>query len=132
MTKSPESVLFLGVNCNRFAYRLRICCNDNSVPIDIEGVVPNGYARTPFKMIFTMTVQSTGIFSRKGKAVTFDELTRWLIDESRIAGFVQMDSVYSMAHGWKVIIHPPRMVPLVPRKGKNPETGINTLVLEEV
>lgn len=132
MTKSPESVVFLGINCNRFAYRLRICCNDNSIPVDIEGIVPNGYARVPFKMIFSMTVQSTGIFSRRGKAVSFGELTRWLIDESRIAGYVNMESVFELAHGWRVIIHPPRMTPIIPRKGKNPETGMNTLTLEEI
>lgn len=132
MTQSPESIIFLGMNCNRFAYRLRICCNDNSVPIDIEGIVPNGYARVPYKMVFNMSIQAGGIFSRRGKMVSADELTRWLLDESRIAGYVRMDSVYELAHGWKVIIHPPRMFPLVPRKGRNPETAQLTLVLQEV
>jgi hypothetical protein len=132
MTRSPESNVFLGITCNRFAYRLRMCSNDNSIPIDIEGIVPNGYARVPFKLIFSMTVQSGGVFTRRGKSVPFDELARWLLDQSRIAGFVNMSSVYELAHGWKVIIHPPRMTPLVPKKGKNPETGTNTLVLQEV
>lgn len=132
MTRSPESTTFLGLqNVRRFAYRLRLCSNDSTVPIDIEGVVPNGYARVPFKMIFTMQVQAGGIFTRRGKTATASELMRWLLDSARQPGRVRMDSVYEMAHGWYVIIHPPRMFPLVPKKGGTPETASFTLVLRE-
>jgi len=132
LTKSPESSVFLGINCNRFAYRLRMCSNNNTIPIDIEGVVPNGYARTPFKMVFTMTIQAGGIFSRRGKLATSGELMRWLLDQSRIAGFVNMSSVYEMAHNWKVVVHPPRQFPMVPKKGRNPESASITISLQEV
>lgn len=132
-SESPESTIFLGLeNVRRFAYRLRIVCNDNSVPIDITGVVPNGYARTPFRMVFTMQIQVGGIFTRKGKTVTGGELMRWLLDASRQPGRVKMTSVYEMAHGWYVVIHPPRQFPVVPRSGRNPETSNLTLVLQEV
>ena len=132
MSESPESTLFLGINCNRFAYRLRICTNDNSIPVDIEGIVPNGYARTPYRMVFTMQVQAGGIYTRRGKTATAGELTRWLLDQARTAGYVNMDSVFEMAHGWKVIIHPPRTFPISPKKGNSPETSNLTLTLTEV
>ena len=132
MTNSPESSMFLNFNCTRFAYRLRILCNDNTVPIDIEGVVPNGYARTPYKMVFTMQINEGGIFSRKGKSATSGELMRWLLDESRTAGFVWMTSVFELAHGWRVIIHPPRQFPVSPKRGRTPETSNLSLVLREV
>lgn len=131
LSQSPESTLFLGLNCNRFAYRLRIFSNDNSVPVDIEGVVPNGYARTPYKMVFTMQVQAGGINTRRGKTTSAGELFRWLLDESRVAGYVNMHSVYEELHGWRVIIHPPRMLPISPKKGNVPETGSLSLSLQE-
>jgi hypothetical protein len=133
VTRSPESVQFLGLeNVRRFAYRLRINSDDNSVPIDIEGVVPSGYARTPFKMVFTMQVQAGGIYSRKGKNASSGELVRWLLDASRQPGRVKMTSVYELAHNWHVIIHPPRMTPLVAQKGNQPEQSALTLVLQEI
>lgn len=132
-TESPESVMFLGLeNVRRFAYRLRIACNDNSVPIDITGVVPNGYARTPFRMVFTMQVQAGGIYTRRGKTASSGELMRWLLDSSRQPGRVKMTSIYEMAHGWHVVIHPPRQFPVVPKMGRNSETANMTLVLQEV
>lgn len=132
-TESPESVIFLGLeNVRRFAYRLRITCNDNSVPIDITGVIPNGYARTPFRMVFTMQIQAGGIYTRKGKTASSGELMRWLLDSARQPGRVKMSSVYEMAHGWYVVIHPPRQFPVVPKTGRNPETANLTLVLQEV
>ena len=130
--KSPESTVFLGLqNVRRFAYRLRLCSNNNTIPIDVEGVVPNGYARVPFRMVFTMQIQAGGIFSRRGKLATADELMRWLLDSARSPGRVQMTSVYEMAHNWHVIVHPPRQFPIVPKKGRNPETANFTLVLQE-
>ena len=130
--KSPESTVFLGLqNVRRFAYRLRLCSNDNRIPIDVEGVVPNGYARVPFRMVFTMEVRAGGIYSRRGKLATSGELMRWLLDSARQPGRVRMDSVYEMAHGWYVIVHPPSMFPMVPKKGRQPESANFTLVLQE-
>lgn len=132
MSESPESALFLGLNCNRFGYRIRFCSNNNGTPIDIEGIVPSGYARTPYKMVFSMQIQAGGINNRRGKTATSGELMRWLLDEAKIAGYVTMHSVYELAHGWRVIVHPPRMMPLSPKKGKQPESANLTLVLQEV
>lgn len=132
MTQSPESQIFLGINATRFVYRLRMFTQDNSIPIDIEGIVPNGYARTPYKMIWTFQIQAGGIYSRRGKQATAGELMRWLLDQSRQAGYVNMSSVYELAHGWRVVIHPPRQFPMTPRKGTTPETAALTLTLQEV
>jgi hypothetical protein len=133
ITRSPESTVLLNLEgVRRFAYRLRLCTNDSATPVDAEGVVPNGYARVPFKMIFTMTVQAGGVYTRKGKSATAGELVRWLLDQSRLPGRVRMTSVYELVHGFDVIIHPPRMFPMTPKKGRNSETASFTLVLQEV
>jgi hypothetical protein len=131
-TASPESTIFFGLeNIRRFAYRLRAFTNDNSVPIDLEGAVPNGYARTPFKMLFTFQVQAGGV-SRRGQSVPSDELMRWLLDSARYPYRVKMRSVYHLAHNWHVIIHPARMFPYMPQKGRQGEKANMTLVLQEV
>jgi len=101
------------------------------VPVDIEGVVPNGFARTPFKMIWSMTVQAGGVFTSRGKTASADELMRWLLESARQPGRVKMNSVYELAHGYWVVIHPPRMFPYTPKKGRTPESASMTLVLEE-
>jgi hypothetical protein len=130
---SPESMQFLGLeNIRKFAYRLRLVCNDNSVPIDIEGVVPNGYARTPFKLFWTMQIQAGSVYSRRGKNASAEEMFRWLLDASRQPGRIHMTSVYNMAHNFYVIVHPGTYNPVVPQKGKNKEQGFNTLVVQEI
>lgn len=131
LTRTPESTVFLGISCRRFAYRLRLCTEDNAIPIDVEGVVPNGFARTPFKLLWTMQVQGGGVFSRRGQGVSADALMRWLLDSAREPARVRMDSVYELAHGYHVIIHPARMFPFKARHGRNAEQASFTLTLEE-
>lgn len=133
LLESPESVAYLGLdNIRKFAYRLRINSNDASTPIDIEGIVPNGYARSPFKMMWSMRVKAGGIYGGRGKTVSADELMRWLLAHARYPFKVEMRSVYEMAHGFDVIIHPARMFPYAPaRLGRGEEAAL-TLVLEEV
>lgn len=133
LLESPESVAYLGLdNVRKFAYRLRINSNDASTPIDIEGIVPNGYARSPFKMMWSMRIKAGGIYGGRGKTVSADKLMRWLLDHARYPFKVEMRSVYEMAHGFDVIIHPARMFPYFPaRLGRGEEAAL-TLVLEEV
>jgi hypothetical protein len=133
LTRSPESVSKLQLeSVRRFCYRLRLVTNDNTVPIDIEGIVPNGYARTPYKIIWTMQVQAGGSSSRRGKIATADEIIKWLLDESRKAGGVWMTSVFFLADNFRVILHPPRTFPITMARGKNPEADAFTLSLQEV
>lgn len=129
--ESPESTAYLGLsNIRRFAYRLRILSTDNTKPVDVQGIVPNGYARSPYKMVWTMRCRADNITSR-GRLVKPDELMRWLLDNARFPGRIEMRSQYVLAHKFFVIIHPPRMFPYKPAQAGQAEESIFTLVLEE-
>jgi hypothetical protein len=133
LTRSPESIARLGLeSIHRFAYRLRLCTDDNTTPIDVEGVIPSGYARTPFKLVWSMQVQAGKRVGRRGGQATADEIVKWLLDESRVAGGVWMESVFHMASHFRVIIHPPHIFPLTMARGKNPEVDSFTISLQEV
>lgn len=129
--ESPESSAFLGLsNVRKFAYRLRVLSSDNTVPVDIRGVVPNGYARAPYKMIWTLRCRADNITAR-GRLVKPDILMRWLLDNARFPGRIQMKSQYQLAHDFYVIVHPPRMFPYKPAQNGQAEESIFTIVLEE-
>lgn len=129
--ESPESTAYLGLdNIRKFAYRLRIRSSDNTSPVMVLGVTPNGYARVPFKMVWTLRCRADNITSR-GRLVKPDELMRWLLDSSRFPGRVLMLSQYELAHKFSVVIHPPQMFPYKPAAAGQAEESILTLVLEE-
>jgi hypothetical protein len=128
---SPETTIYLGLdNIRKFAYRLRIHCADNTLPPVVRGVTPNGYARAPYKMIWTLRCRADNITSR-GRIVKPAELMRWLLDSARYPGRVMMLSQYELAHKFFVIIHPPRMFPYKPAAAGQAEESIFTIVLEE-
>lgn len=129
--QSPEATAFLGLsNVRKFVYRLRINSSDNTAPVDILGVVPNGYARVPYKMVWTLRCRADNIMSR-GRVVKPDELMRWLLDSARYPGRLEMRSQYELAHKFFVIIHPPRMFPYKPAQNGQAEESVFTIVLEE-
>lgn len=129
--ESPESVAYFGLdNIRKFAYRLRIRSSDNTKPIDIRGVTPNGYARAPYKMIWTLRCKADNITSR-GRLVKPPELMRWLLDTAKYPGRVMMLSQYELAHKFFVIVHPPRMFPFKPAQAGQTEEDVFTIVLEE-
>jgi hypothetical protein len=129
--ESPESTAFLGLaNIRKFAYRLRIISRNNMLPVDVQGVIPNGYARTPYKMVWTMRCRADNITS-KGRLVKPDVLMRWLLDNARHPGRLEMRSQYELAHKFYVIVHPPRMFPFKPAQNGQAEESVFTLVLEE-
>lgn len=129
--QAPEAVAFLGLsNIRKFCYRLRIISADNTDPVDVKGVVPNGYARVPFKMVWTLRCRADNITSR-GRMVKPDELVRWLLDNARFPGRIEMLSQFELAHKFFVIIHPPRMFPYKPAQNGQAEESVLTLVLEE-
>lgn len=129
--ESPESAAFLGLsNIRKFAYRLRICSNDNTAPVDIQGVIPNGYARSPYKMVWTLRCRADNVQSR-GRFVKPDVLMRWLLDNARFPGRLEMRSQYELAHKFFVIVHPPRMFPYKPSQNGQAEESVFTIVLEE-
>lgn len=129
--ESPESSAFLGLNnIRQFAYRLRVQVADNSLPVEILGVVPNGHARSPYKMVWTLRCKADMI-TAKGRLVRPDELMRWLLDNARVPGRIEMRSQYELAHKFWVIIHPPRMFPYRPAQNGKSEESVFTIVLEE-
>jgi hypothetical protein len=129
--ESPESTAFLGLsNIRKFAYRLRITSNDNTIPVQVLGVIPNGYARTPYKMVWTLRCRADNI-SARGRFVKPDILMRWLLDNARFPGRIEMRSQYELAHKFFVIVHPPRMFPYKPSQNGQSEESMFTIVLEE-
>jgi hypothetical protein len=129
--QSPESVAFLGLNnIRKFAYRLRVITATNSNPVKVRGVTPNGYARAPYKMVWTLRCRADNVIS-KGRLVKPDALMRWLLDNARFPGRLEMRSQYELAHKFFVIVHPPRMFPFKPAANGQAEESVFTLVLEE-
>lgn len=129
--EAPEATAFLGLNnIRKFAYRMRILSSDNTLPVDVLGVVPNGYARAPYKMVWTLRCRADNVTSR-GRIVKPDALMRWLLDNARFPGRIEMQSQYELAHKYFVIIHPPRMFPYKPSQNGQAEESVFTIVLEE-
>ena len=129
---SPESTIFLGLNNVRaFAYRLILRTNNNALPTLVRGVTPNGFARTPYKMIWTLRCKADNV-SVSGRLAKPTELMRWLLDNARFPSRVEMRSQYEMAHKFFVTIHPPRMFPYKPAVAGQDEESVFTVVLEEM
>jgi len=83
--------------------------NDATKPIDVEGVVPNGYARTPLKQVFSLVIKEGGVYQIGSQSTAgFSSLWRWLMDHARAPYSVTMESKYEELHGLQVIVHPPR------------------------
>lgn len=132
LTESPESHARLNLsNIRRFVYRLRMVTNDASLPIDVEGVVPNGYARTPLKLMWSVRIGEGGVFQSGSQSDT-SKLWRWLMDNARMPYSVFMESKYLEADGYHVIVHPPRLFPYQPGTPGEKQKSAMTLVLEEV
>lgn len=134
LSQSPESTVALNLsNINMFMYRLVMRTDDSSVPVDVTGVVPNGYARTPLKQMWTMRVKSGGIYQSSSQQTQDSKtLWRWLMDNARFPYSVFMESKYDYADGYNVIIHPPRVFPYKPPRPGVPGEAYMTLILEEV
>lgn len=129
---SPESNVFLGLNNVRsFSYRLILRSNDNTVPLIVRGVTPNGFARTPYKMVWTLRCRADNVTVSK-KLAKSTELMRWLLDMSRFPYRVEMRSQYHLAHKFFVTVHPPSMFPYKAAVAGQDEESVFTLVLEEV
>jgi hypothetical protein len=134
LTQSPESSIFMGLsNIRRFDYRLRLCTDNASLPCDVEGVVPNGYARSPLKLMWTMRIKAGGIY-QVGSQTSHNSQKLWkfLMDNARFPYAVLMESKYDAADGYHCIVHPPRMTPYKPAEPGQPEESYMTLVLEEI
>jgi len=133
-TQSPESTAKLNLsNIRRFDYRLRMVTNDATIPIDIEGIVPNGYARTPIKMMWSFRIGEGGIYEGSGSTPSSDtsKLFRWLMENARFPYTVYMESKYLELDGYYCIVHPARAFPYQPASFGEKQKSVLTLVLEE-
>jgi len=134
LQESPESTVVLNLsNIRRFRYRMIMITDNASVPVDVEGVIPNGYARTPLKQMWTLRIKAGGIYQASSQqSAGSTKLWKWLMDNARFPYAVRMDSKYEEADGYMVIIHPPRSFPYKPpRPGVQGESYLS-LTLEEV
>ena len=134
LQESPESTLVLNLsNIRRFRYRMIMITDNASAPVDVEGVIPNGYARTPLKQMWTLRIKAGGIYQASSQqSAGSTKLWKWLMDNARFPYAVRMDSKYEEADGYMVIIHPPRSFPYKPpRPGVQGESYLS-LTLEEV
>lgn len=134
LTQSPESNALLNIsNIRRFCYRLRFYTNTATTPIDIEGVVPNGYARTPLKLTFSLRIKSGGVYQMGTQSnAGYSKLWLWLMDNARFPYAVFMESKYDELDKRFVIVHPPRAFPYKPPRPGEPGEAVQTLVLEEL
>lgn len=133
VANEPESTLYLGLaNIQQFRYRLVVVTGDSTTPVDILGVIPNGYARTPLKQIFTMRIQAGGIYQAGSQtSANSSKLWKWLMDNARFPYVVKMESKYEEADNYTVIVHPPKAFPYKPPQPGIPGESFMTLVLEE-
>jgi len=123
--KSPEdSVMLNEGNLNKFVYRLRIRTDDSTKPPDIRGVVPNGFARSPMRKIFTLeaTVKDTSV---NGKVQKARELLMWMEEASQSAYPIHIQSAYPDLDDHDCIMAPPNMYPIK----ANPQNDTITFTL---
>ncbi|TXH15995.1 MAG: hypothetical protein E6R03_06315 [Hyphomicrobiaceae bacterium] len=132
--ESPESTAKLNINnIRRFVYRMILTTNSATLPIDIEGVVPNGYARTPLKQVFSLRIKSGGIYASGTQTkMSTNKLWKWLMDNARFPYAVRMESKYEELDGYYVIVHPPRNHPYQPPRPGQSGESVLSLVLEEI
>jgi hypothetical protein len=81
-------------------------------PIDITGVVPNGFARSPMRKIFTFEADIRNI-TVNGKKQNAKDVIRWLEEVSDNAITISMKSKFEQLDDhYDVIIGPPSIFPI--------------------
>jgi hypothetical protein len=130
---SPESVVNINVgNIRKIRFRVRLETATCTKPPDIQGMAPNGYARTPFRQVFTLRIKAGDSYNPDGsKGVDANKLMRWLIDVARDAGRVRMSSSHPLLDNYFVIIPPPSILPRTAPSLGNAEKDVATIVLIE-
>lgn len=110
---SPEDTTSINEsNIRRFQYRLRIHTDDQLVPVDISGIVPNGFARSPVRKIFAFEADVRNI-TVNGKPQKAKDVILWLEEASESAFPITMNSKYEQLDGYyNVIIAPPNIYPI--------------------
>lgn len=122
---SPEDTLNISEgNLRKFAYRLILHTDDQLVPPDIRGIVPNGFARSQSFRILecTATIKDTTV---NGKIQKADETINWLEEAAQGAFLVHVSSTYPQYDDFDAILAPPSIYPIK----QNPETDTVTFML---
>ena len=122
---SPEdSIDILKGNVKRFAYRLRGYTDNQLVPPDIRGVVPNGFARSQSHRILecTATVKDFTVNGRLQKA---KDTVSWLEEAAEGAYLVHVNSSFGEYDDYDCVLAPPTIYPVK----ATPETDNVTFTL---
>ena len=111
-TNSPEDTLDINEsNIRRFAYRLRIQTDDQLVPPDISGIVPNGFARSPQRKQFAIEADLKDV-TINGKKQEAEQVIRWLEEAAESAYLLHMDSDFEQLNDYDILIAPPNIYPV--------------------
>jgi len=110
---SPEDTVNVNEsNIRRFQYRLRLQTDDQLVPPDITGFVPNGFARSPMRKIFSLSAKVDNV-TVNGKKQTASQVLNWLEEAATMAFPITMSSKHPQLDGYyNVIIAPPNIYPI--------------------
>jgi len=125
---SPEEVININEgNIRRFAYRLRGQTNNQLIPPDILGIVPNGFARSPIRRILECSA-SVKDMSVNGKKQTAAKTIAWLEEAAEGAFMVHIKSDYEQFDDFDVVMAPPSIYP-VKANPENDQVTFSLLVL---
>jgi len=116
-TKSPEQEININEgDIRQFRYRLRLQTKTATTPPDVKGVVPNGFARVPWRKVWHIRILAGQMFTRTGKKdIKIGEFLDWMDHVARYPGRVRMTSDrYPTLNDKFVIVSPPTEVPFAP------------------
>lgn len=110
--KSPEDEVHIGEgNIRKFAYRLRIHTDDQLVPPDIRGIVPNGFARTQMRRILSCSALVKDV-SVNGRPVKAKDVMEWLEEAAQGAYLLHVHSKFEQMDDFDCVISPPNINPI--------------------
>lgn len=130
---SPEDTARIYVGeLTQFRYRLRMITDDALTPPIVKGVVPSGYARSPFRWVWSIRIVVGDTTAPGGAKVNRDDLEAWLTEASRTPGRIFMTSKWPVLNGYFVIVGTPTTNPIsIPAIGLG-EKDIYSMTLVEV
>lgn len=118
-SQSPEDTVKISEsNITQFAYRLRMETDDQLVPPIIRGVVPNGFARSPTRRIFSFTVESKNA-TYNGHIQKARDVIEWIEEASESAYPIILESNYDLLDGYRVVVAPPNILGLSAEPERN-------------
>jgi len=110
--KSPEDTVKIREgNLNKFAYRLRLQTDNSATPPDIRGIVPNGFARSPARKIFTCEADVKNV-QVNGKVQSAKATLNWMEEAAQSATKIHVKSKFWDIDDHDVILAPPNIYPI--------------------